>query len=81
MDSSSEIFVSVESVEPPDAELELVHLAKDGICAGAMQVLGPLGKGARIMVTRLVINSVDFKQGRFTLYAARELARLVENAS
>ena len=75
--STGEISVSVESVEPPDTDAEYVDLATEGIRAGAAHVLESEGRGARIRVLRLVVNPTDFKTSRFTLYTAREFKRLV----
>jgi hypothetical protein len=76
--SGGEISVSVETVEPPDTELEYITEAGKAIRAGAAYVLDPLDRGATIRITRLVVNHVDFKPSRFTLYAAREFKRLVD---
>jgi hypothetical protein len=77
LNSTGEIFVSVESIEPPDTNSEYADLAKEGIRAGAAYVLEPQGRGARIQVMRLVVNPTDFKTSSFTLYTAREFKRLV----
>ena len=75
--STGEISVSVESVDPPNTEAEYVRLTKEGIRAGAAHVLEAQGRGARIRVLRLVVNATDFKSNRFVLYTAREFKRLV----
>ncbi len=75
--SDCEISVSVETVEPPDTELEYITEAGKAIRAGAAHVLAPFDRGAAIRITRLVVNHVDFKPSRFTLYAAREFKKLV----
>jgi hypothetical protein len=77
MNESRVVTVEVCSVEPPDTDVELVEAAKQGILRGAEHVLRPLAKGASISVNRLVVNPVDFKPNRFTLYTAQELKRLV----
>lgn len=75
--STGQISVLVDAVDPPDTEAEFVDLAIEGIRVGAAHVLEPEGKGARVRVLRLVVNSTDFKTNRFTLYTAREFKRLV----
>jgi hypothetical protein len=75
---ADEVLVSVEAVEPADTDAEQVESASAAIRAGAVHVLSPLRKGARIRVTRLVVNFVDFKPSRFTLYTAREINRLAQ---
>ena len=72
-----EVTVEVHSVVPPETEIELVQLAKQAIAQGAEHVLFPLSKGASIQVHRLVVNSVDFKPNRFTLFTALELRKLL----
>jgi len=78
LDPSGAIFVSVESVEPPETGGEYVTAASEAIRAGAVHALGPHGLGAAIHVTRLLVNFVDFKPSRYSLYTARELIRLLE---
>ena len=77
INSTGEISVSIEAVEPPNTDPELTELAAQGIRAGAAHVLEPIGRGAAIHVLRLVVNSTDFKVNRFTLYTAREFNRLL----
>lgn len=77
LNSTGDISVSVESVDPPDSETEYITAASEAIREGAAFVLEPLGQGAAIRVTRLVVNYIDFKPSRFTLYTAREFKRLV----
>lgn len=74
--STGEISVLVESVEPADTDTEYIDMAQEGIRAGAASVLAPQGKGVCTRVLRLVVNTSDFKVSRFTLYTARELMRL-----
>lgn len=76
--SASGISVAVERVDPPETDNEYISAACEGVRTGAVHVLEPLGMGAEIRITRLVVNFVDFKQNRFTLYTARELKRIVD---
>jgi hypothetical protein len=73
--STGRFSVSVEAVEPSDTDPEFSKLAAQGIQVGAEHVLVPLGKGAEIRVLKLVVNFIDFKTSRFTLYTAREFNR------
>ena len=75
--STGKVEVVVAGVEPEDAEAELVCLAGEAIRAGVSQVIEPMGRGASILVTRLVVHPVDFKESRFKLFAAREMQRLL----
>jgi hypothetical protein len=77
VNSTGSVYVLVDSVDPPETGSEYIDSASNAICAGAAHVLGPMGKGAEIRVARLVVNNIDFKPSRFTLYTAREIQRVI----
>jgi hypothetical protein len=77
LDSSGEVRVVVEAVEPPETQAEFIESARVAIRAGALHALEAKGIGASIRITRLVVHLVDFKPSRFTLYAAREMKKLL----
>jgi hypothetical protein len=77
LQAETAVTAEVESVEPPNAEQELVEAARQAIIQGAQQVLSPLSRGAFIRVHRLVVHKTDFKPSRLVLYTAQELKRLV----
>ena len=74
---SDGIEVEILGVYPSDALADDVALARDAIRQGAEGVLKPRGLGAAIRVQRVVVHPVDFKPGKFELYTAEELTRLL----
>jgi len=73
----AEISVSVAAAEPPNADPQLVEMAREAIMRGAERILAPLQRGAQIRVLRLVIHPTDFKPGWFERFTAWELQQLV----
>ena len=72
------VKVTVDSVVPANAAMDLVVAAKDAIRKGADDALSPLNFGASIHVSRLVIHDIDFKPMKFRTVTARELRRLID---
>ncbi len=66
--NDGEFFVTVEKVEPSDTTQGYVEAASNAIRAGAIHVLASQSLGADIQITRLVVNSVDFKPNRYALH-------------
>lgn len=71
--------VQVLGSEPRDALPGLYQEAAESIRRGAEHVLRPLGLGAVIRISRLVLHPVDFKPRKFEQYTAEALRRLVES--
>lgn len=75
----SGIEIQLLSVHPHDASPDEVAMATEAIRQGAEQVLSPLGRGAIIRVTRIVIHPIDFKPRKFMQYTAEQLKRLLKS--
>ena len=75
---SAGVKVTVDSVVPANAAMDLVVAAKDAIRQGAEDALSPVNFGASIHVSRLVIHDIDFKPMKFRTVTARELRRLID---
>ena len=80
-DSDMELTDKPNCVEvkwPPENEdSEDLRRALQAIAEGARSVLQPLGHGAVITLTRIVIHPVDFKPRRFEQHTMEEVNRLM----
>ena len=71
------VVVEIAGIDPRDAEPAYVEAAREAIRRGAEEALGPVGSGAIIRVSRVVIHDVDFKPRRFERHTAEEFRRLL----
>ncbi len=75
LQQSAGVTVTVQSTETVGAAPDLVDEARNAIRDGAADALSPMGIGAAIDVTRLLIHDIDFKPWRFRSFTARDLRR------
>lgn len=73
--TGNEVSIMIASVNPANADAQLIERAAYSIVKGARRALEPTRKGAHIDVERLVIHP-DFKEWAFELFTFEEVTRL-----
>jgi hypothetical protein len=70
--------VRVIGTEPSGTVPGSYQEATEAIRRGAEQVLGPLGVGAIIRISRIILHPVDFNPRKFEMYTAEQLKSLMD---